>query len=59
MLFYNKTLLKAAGITMPAHPTWTEVAADAAKLNKPGARSGDLPARPGRLGRQHGRRWTR
>jgi sorbitol/mannitol transport system substrate-binding protein len=40
MLYYNKTLLKAAGITMPAHPTWTEVAADAAKLNKPGSEAG-------------------
>ena len=29
MLYYNKTLLKAAGITMPLHPTWSEVAADA------------------------------
>jgi sorbitol/mannitol transport system substrate-binding protein len=40
MLYYNKTLLKAAGITMPLHPTWTQVAADAAKLNKPGSESG-------------------
>jgi sorbitol/mannitol transport system substrate-binding protein len=40
MLFYNKTLLKAAGITMSEHPTWTEVAADAAKLNKPGSQAG-------------------
>jgi sorbitol/mannitol transport system substrate-binding protein len=40
MLYYNKTLLKAAGITMPEHPTWTEVAADAAKLNKPGSEAG-------------------
>ena len=40
MLYYNKTLLAAAGITMPAHPTWTQVAADAAKLNKPGSEAG-------------------
>ena len=40
MLYYNKTMLAAAGITMPAHPTWTEVAADAAKLNKPGSQAG-------------------
>jgi sorbitol/mannitol transport system substrate-binding protein len=40
MLYYNKTLLAAAGITMPAHPTWAEVAADAAKLNKPGSEAG-------------------
>ncbi len=40
MLYYNKTLLAAAGITMPEHPTWAEVAADAAKLNKPGSEAG-------------------
>ncbi len=40
MLYYNKTLLKAAGITMPLHPTWAQVAADAAKLNKPGSEAG-------------------
>jgi sorbitol/mannitol transport system substrate-binding protein len=40
MLYYNKTMLKAAGITMPEHPTWAVVAADAAKLNKPGSEAG-------------------
>ena len=40
MLYYNKTLLAKAGITMPEHPTWAEVAADAAKLNKPGSEAG-------------------
>jgi polyol transport system substrate-binding protein len=40
MLYYNKSLLTAAGITMPLHPTWAEVAADAAKLNKPGTEAG-------------------
>jgi sorbitol/mannitol transport system substrate-binding protein len=40
MLYYNKTLLKAAGITMPEHPTWTQVAADAARLNRPGSQAG-------------------
>jgi sorbitol/mannitol transport system substrate-binding protein len=40
MLYYNKSLLSAAGITMPLHPTWAEVAADAAKLNKPGSEAG-------------------
>jgi len=40
MLYYNKTLLAAAGITMPQHPTWAQVAADAAKLNKPGSEAG-------------------
>ena len=40
MLYYNKSLLSAAGITMPLHPTWTEVAAAAAKLNQPGKQAG-------------------
>ena len=40
MLYYNKTLLAAAGITMPEHPTWAQVAAAAAKLNKPGSEAG-------------------
>ncbi len=34
-LMYRKDLLKAAGLTMPAKPTWTEVAAIADKLNDP------------------------
>src|ERR1700735_22686 len=37
MLYYNKQLLKAAGIPMPEPPTWAQVAAAAAKLNKPGS----------------------
>src|SRR6202167_1210834 len=40
MLYYNKTLLKAAGSTMPEHATWAEDATDAAKLNKPGSEAG-------------------
>jgi len=36
MLYYRKDLLAAAGITIPAHPTWQQIATDAAKLNKPG-----------------------
>jgi sorbitol/mannitol transport system substrate-binding protein len=40
MLYYNKAMLSAAGITMPMHPTWAEVAADAAKLNQPGKQAG-------------------
>jgi len=35
MLYYRKSLLKQAGITMPLHPTWQQVAAAAAKLNDP------------------------
>src|ERR1700733_7759758 len=36
MLYYRKDLFKAAGLTMPTHPTWNQVAALAAKLNQPG-----------------------
>jgi sorbitol/mannitol transport system substrate-binding protein len=40
MLYYNKALLKAAGVTLPLHPTWTQVQAAAAKLNQPGKEAG-------------------
>ena len=40
MLYYRKSLLAKAGITMPAHPTWQQVAQDAARLNQPGKQSG-------------------
>jgi sorbitol/mannitol transport system substrate-binding protein len=40
MLYYRKDLLTAAGITMPAHPTWAQVAGYAAKLNQPGKVAG-------------------
>ncbi|MGD0686539.1 MAG: sugar ABC transporter substrate-binding protein [Streptosporangiaceae bacterium] len=40
MLYYRKDLLAAAGITMPAHPTWAQVAGYAAKLNQPGKVAG-------------------
>ena len=40
MLYYNKSLLKAAGVTMPLHPTWTQVQAAAAKVNQPGKVAG-------------------
>ena len=40
MLYYRKSMLKAAGITLPPRPTWTQVAAAAAKLNKPGKVAG-------------------
>ena len=33
MLYYRKSLLAAAGETMPLHPTWAQVAAIAAKVN--------------------------
>ena len=33
MLMYRKDMLSAAGVTMPDHPTWDQVAAAAAKVN--------------------------
>ena len=33
MLMYRKDLLSAAGVTMPDHPTWDQVAAAARKVN--------------------------
>jgi len=35
MTFYNKKLFAAAGLTMPLHPTWDQIASFAAKLNQP------------------------
>jgi sorbitol/mannitol transport system substrate-binding protein len=32
---YNKAMFKAAGLTMPLNPTWTQIAQLAAKLNNP------------------------
>lgn len=40
MLYYRKSLLAKAGITMPLHPTWQQVAAAAAKVDKPGSVAG-------------------
>jgi sorbitol/mannitol transport system substrate-binding protein len=40
MLYYRTDLFKTAGLTMPAHPTWAQVQAFAAKLNQPGKTSG-------------------
>jgi sorbitol/mannitol transport system substrate-binding protein len=34
-LIYRKDILKDAGITMPAHPTWTQVAAIAQRIDTP------------------------
>jgi sorbitol/mannitol transport system substrate-binding protein len=34
-LMYRKDVLRAAGITMPARPTWTQVAAIARRINSP------------------------
>ncbi|HEY2600323.1 MAG TPA: sugar ABC transporter substrate-binding protein [Thermoleophilaceae bacterium] len=46
-LMYRKDILKAAGITMPAHPTWAQVASIAAKINKPGMAGICLRGKPG------------
>jgi sorbitol/mannitol transport system substrate-binding protein len=35
MTYYNKKLFAAAGLKMPLHPTWDQIASFAAKLNKP------------------------
>jgi sorbitol/mannitol transport system substrate-binding protein len=40
MLYYRTDLFKAAGLTMPSHPTWQQVQTFAAKLNVPGKQSG-------------------
>jgi sorbitol/mannitol transport system substrate-binding protein len=40
MLYYRKDLFKAAGLTMPLHPTWAQVQTFAAKLNQPGKTAG-------------------
>ncbi len=40
MVFYNKAMFKAAGLTMPEHPTWAQVQGFAAKLNQPGKVAG-------------------
>jgi sorbitol/mannitol transport system substrate-binding protein len=34
-MMYNKAMFAAAHVTMPANPTWTQIAALAAKLNNP------------------------
>jgi sorbitol/mannitol transport system substrate-binding protein len=40
MVFYRKDLFAKAGLTMPTHPTWAQVASFAAKLNQPGKVAG-------------------
>ena len=40
MLFYRKDLFAKAHLTMPLHPTWTQVQGLAAKLNQPGKVAG-------------------
>ena len=40
MVYYHKDLFKAAGLTMPLHPTWAQMQTFAAKLNQPGKMAG-------------------
>jgi sorbitol/mannitol transport system substrate-binding protein len=35
MMYYRTDLFKAAGLTMPSHPTWAQIASFAQKLNDP------------------------
>jgi len=46
-LMYRKDVLKAAGVTMPAHPTWTQVADIARKVNTPKMAGICLRGKPG------------
>src|SRR5919198_6434989 len=46
-LMYRKDVLKAAGITMPARPTWTQVAAIARRINSPRMAGICLRGKPG------------
>jgi sorbitol/mannitol transport system substrate-binding protein len=46
-LMYRKDVLKAAGVTMPAHPTWQQVAAIAQKVNTPKMAGICLRGKPG------------
>src|SRR4051812_15587669 len=46
-LMYRKDVLKKAGITMPAHPTWDQVAAAARKVNSSSMAGICLRGKPG------------
>ena len=46
-LMYRKDVLRAAGIEMPPHPTWDEIAAIARKINRPGMAGICLRGQPG------------
>jgi sorbitol/mannitol transport system substrate-binding protein len=46
-LMYRKDLLKSAGVTMPQHPTWAQVADIAHKVNKPDVAGICLRGKPG------------
>ena len=57
MTLYNKKIFAAAHLTMPLHPTWTQMQSFAAKLNKPSQNQYGIvlrgSARLGRNGRAH------
>jgi polyol transport system substrate-binding protein len=40
IMYYRKDLFKAAGLSMPQHPTWAQIQGFAAKLNQPGKVAG-------------------
>jgi sorbitol/mannitol transport system substrate-binding protein len=46
-LMYRKDVLRAAGIEMPSHPTWQQVAAIARRVNRPGMSGICLRGKPG------------
>jgi polyol transport system substrate-binding protein len=46
-LMYRKDVLKSAGVSMPAKPTWTQVAAIARKIDKPNMAGICLRGKPG------------
>ena len=46
-LMYRKDVLKKAGVTMPAHPTWQQVADIANKVNSPSMAGICLRGKPG------------
>ncbi|HKA49073.1 MAG TPA: sugar ABC transporter substrate-binding protein [Candidatus Dormibacteraeota bacterium] len=47
MLMYRKDILSAAGVTIPDHPTWDQVAAAAQKVNSPSVSGICLRGLPG------------
>jgi sorbitol/mannitol transport system substrate-binding protein len=46
-VMYRKDVFKSKGVTMPAHPTWTQVAAIARKINSPSMAGICLRGKPG------------
>src|SRR2546423_11155686 len=46
-LMYRKDVFKSKGVTMPAHPTWQQIAAIARKINSPSMAGICLRGKPG------------